>query len=140
MGFKSVLGVTNAPEFFSRSGSFRFDRAKAASLIRPTAPDAGRYPVLRLPEAIDPWPEMATDPVLRSLMGWAVNIVRLPLKQGAYEALNRQIGEFPSEFLLFVGHVSELVLRTAEQEAPRTISLRGEDGHFILGDGGNETR
>ena len=35
LGFKSVLGVTNAPEFFSRSGSFRFDRAKAASLIRP---------------------------------------------------------------------------------------------------------
>ena len=140
LGFKSVLGVTDAPEFFSRSGSFRFDRAKAANLIQPTAPDAGRYPVLRLPEAIDPWPETATDPVLRSLMGWAVNIVRLPLKQGAYEALSRQIGEFPSEFLLFVGHVSELVLRTAEQEAPRTISLRGEDGHFILGDGGNETR
>ena len=140
LGFKSVLGVTDAPEFFSRSGSFRFDREKAASLIRPIAPDAGRYPVLRLPEAIDPWPEMVTDPVLRSLMGWAVNIVRLPLKQGAYEALHRQIGEFPSEFLLFVGHVSELVLHTAEQEVPRTISLRGEDSHYILlGDGGSET-
>ena len=139
LGFKSVLGVTDAPEFFSRSGSFRFDGEKAASLIRPIAPDAGRYPVLRLPEAIDPWPEMVTDPILRSLMGWAVNIVRLPLKRGAYEALHRQIGEFPSEFLLFVGHVSELVLHTAEREVPRTIGLRGEDSHFILGDGGNET-
>ena len=139
LGFKSVLGVTDAPEFFSRSGSFRFDRAKAASLIRPIA-DAGRYPVLRLPEAIDPWPEMVTDPLLRSLMGWAVNIVRLPLKEGAYEALHRQIGEFPPEFLLFVGHVSELVLQTAEQESPRIISLRNEDSHFVLGDSGNETR
>ena len=73
-------------------------------------------------------------------MGWAVNIVRLPLKQGTYEALHRQIAEFPSEFLLFVGHVSQLILQTEEQEAPRTISLRGEDGHLILGDGGNETR
>ena len=49
LGFKSVLGVTDVPEFFSRSGSFRFDRERAASLIRPIAPDAGRYPVLRLP-------------------------------------------------------------------------------------------
>ena len=47
LGFKSVLGVTDTPEFFSRSGSFRFDRERAASLIRPIAPDAGRYPVLR---------------------------------------------------------------------------------------------
>ena len=38
LGFKSVLGVTDTPEFFSRSGSFRFDRTKAANQIyRPSA-------------------------------------------------------------------------------------------------------
>ena len=140
LGFKSVLGVTDAPEFFSRSGAFRFDREEAARLIRPIAPHAERYPVLRLPEAIDPWPEMEADPILRSLMGWAVNIVRLPLKPGASEALGQQIRDFPAEFLLFVEHVSQLVLQTDEQEAARTISLRREDGHHILDDGGNETR
>ena len=58
LGFKSVLGVTDTPEFFSQGrGRFRFDRAKAAHLIQPVAPDAVRYPVLRLPQAIDPWPE-----------------------------------------------------------------------------------
>ena len=30
LGFKSVLGVTDSPEFFSKSGSFQFDRAKSA--------------------------------------------------------------------------------------------------------------
>ena len=28
MGFKSVLGITDTPEFFSRSGSIRFDGNK----------------------------------------------------------------------------------------------------------------
>ena len=64
LGFKSVLGVTDTPEFFSRSGSFRFDRKKAASLIERIAPNAMRYPVLRLPEAVDPWPLMESDPIL----------------------------------------------------------------------------
>lgn len=36
LGFKSVLGVTDTPEFFSRSGSFRFDRASAAVMSRQT--------------------------------------------------------------------------------------------------------
>ena len=29
LGFKAVLGVSDAPGFFSRSGSFRFDRARS---------------------------------------------------------------------------------------------------------------
>ncbi len=140
LGFKSVLGVTDTPEFFSRSGSFRFDRAKAFELIRPIAQKAERYPVLRLPETFDPWPKMESDQILRELMGWAVNIVRLPLKPGAYEALGSQIRDFPSEFLLFVEHVSELVLQDDNQGDVRTFSLRREDNLFILDDGSGTTR
>ena len=91
LGFKSVLGVTDDPDFFSRSGSFRFNREKASELIRRIAPNAESYPVLRLPEAIEPLPKMEADPILRELMDWAVNIVRLPLKRGTHEALGRQI-------------------------------------------------
>ncbi len=140
LGFKSVLGVTDAPDFFSRSGSFRFDRGKASELIRPIAPEAERYPVLRLPEAIDPWPERESDPILLELMGWAVNIVRLPLRPGASEALGLQIKDFPPEFLLFVDHVSQLTLRNDDHEDTRTFSLRREDGLFVLDDGGGVTR
>ena len=122
LGFKSVLGVTDTPEFFSRSGSFRFDREKAASLVKPIAPDAERYPVLRLPEAIDPDSAMMGDPVLSELMDWASNIVRLPLKKGAYENLEQQIEDFPTEFLLFVEHVSELTLKNDDRGSARTFS------------------
>ena len=87
LGFKSVLGVTDQPEFFSRSGSFRFDRAKASELIQTVAPHLRRFPVLRLPEPFDPWPKMEDDPIVRKLMGWAVNIVRLPLKPRAHASL-----------------------------------------------------
>ena len=111
LGFKSVLSVTDAPEFFSRSGSFRLDREKAANLVKKIAPDAERYPVLRLPEAVDPDSEIESDPILRGLMDWASNIVRLPLKKGARENLERQMEDFPAEFLLFVEHVSELTLQ-----------------------------
>ena len=140
LGFKSVLGVTDAPEFFSRSGSFRFDREKAAEKIRSIAPEANRFPVLRLPEAINPWPEMEEDPVLRDLMCWAVNIVRLPLKADSHDDLDTQIKNFPAEFLLFVEHVKQLVLLTEQQEAARTITLSNDDGYWVLDDSGVRSR
>ena len=140
LGFKSVLGVTDAPDFFSRSGSFRFNREKASELIRRIAPNAERYPVLRLPEAIEPLPRMEADPILRELMDWAANIVRLPLKRGTHEALGRQIRDFPPEFLLFVGHVPKLVLQTDDQDAARIVTLDIEGHQRFLDDGGDRTR
>ena len=82
LGFKSVLGVSDEPEFFSRSGSFRFDPAGSRDRIRAGVPGTEhaaflRFPVLRLPEPIEPSECAAGDDVLRDLMGWAVNIVRL---------------------------------------------------------------
>ena len=53
LGFKSVLGVTDTPEFYSRSASFRFDKTRAVERIAKVV-RADRYPVLRLPEPIDP--------------------------------------------------------------------------------------
>ena len=39
LGFKSVLGVSNAPEFFSRSGSFRFDSDRSRKRIQEVVPE-----------------------------------------------------------------------------------------------------
>lgn len=50
------------------------------------------------------------------MMSWATNIVRLPLKQGTYEALEKQMEEFPAEFPLLSKHVSRLVLQTDTRE------------------------
>ena len=140
LGFKSVLGITDTPEFISRSGSFRFDRASAAELITEIVPDAERFPVLRLPKAFNPYAELATEPILTELRDWATNIVRLPLKSGVYQSLSRQVSEFPAEFLLFARHVAQLVLQTDDQEVARTIDLSSGDGLYFLRDGEDTTR
>ena len=139
LGFKSVLGVTDTPEFFSRSGSFRFDRTKAASRIQAIGLTAERYPVLRLPEAVDPRQAMKADPILHDLMAWAVNIVRLRLKLYAHQDIANQIENFPSEFLLFVEHVSELQLLNDEHGSTREFSLNRRGGKLMLEDGAPET-
>ena len=140
LGFKSVLGVTDTPEFFSTSGSFRFDRERSTGLLRSIAPDIERFPVLRLADPIDPWPEMEGDPNLREMAYWAKNIVRLPLKPSGHHTLTNQMADFPAEFLLFVNHVGRLVLETNQQEAARVVSLTYADDHWILDDAGYKTR
>ena len=140
LGFKSVLGVTDRPEFFSRSGSFRFDRKRSLEIIGSVVSDIQRYPVLRLPEAIDPWSEGESDPVLGQMMGWASNVVRLPLFPGSDRLMEQQMRDFPPEFLLFVEHVSQLVLQDTESDEPRILALAREGDEFLLDDGTRPSR
>ena len=137
LGFKSVLKVTDTPEFFSRSGSFRFDRKHTANRIAEVA-SAKRYPVLRLAEPIDPHRERDADEDLHELMSWATNIVRLPLKAGAREDLAQQIEGFPPEFLLFVDHVRYLTLE--DGECSRNFMLRNRNGELHLDTGERTAR
>ena len=134
LGFKSVLAVTDAPEFYSRPGSFRFDKTRAAERIARVA-HAERYPVLRLPEPIDPYKERDTDEELRELMSWATNIVRLPLKPGAHDDLARQIRDFPPEFLLFVDHVRYLTLEDGDLSRDFILQERHGELHLDTGEG-----
>ena len=139
LGFKSVLGVSDSPEFFSRSGSFRFGRATAAERVRAFVPDARHIPALRLPVSIDPEPETAADAIFRGLMTWANNIVRLPLKPDALSTLLEQLRRFPAEFLLFVPHVETLRLVVDGDVRAKTIECLWEEGdsssECLLGDG-----
>ena len=135
MGLKSVLGVTDAPEFYSRSGSVRFDRARAAERIGRHV-TAERYPTLRLPAPIDAETEAAGDDDLRELMSWATNVVRLPLAKRAFKDLATQVKEFPPEFLLFVPHVRYLTLE-CDGEASREFTLH-HDGRELRLDTGRD--
>ena len=134
LGFKSVLGVTDAPEFFSRAGSFRFDRQRARERIREVAPDAERCPVLRVADSVDPHEARDQDPILQGLMDWATNIVRLPLKQGVADDLRRQLRDFPSEFLLFVEHVRQLHIGDGSA-LERVLELEGAGEDYRLVEG-----
>lgn len=135
LGFKSVLGVTETPEFFSRSGSFRFDRHHSKERIQKVVPHAKHYPALRLADPIDPSESRDKDPILHELMCWATNIVRLPLKPKAHDDLVRQMKEFKQAFLLFVKHVSQLTLKDDLSDLDRNLEVQKVDGLYLLGDG-----
>ena len=126
LGFKSVLGVTRAPEFYSRSGSFRFDARYAAERIAKVA-SAARYPILRLPLPVDVDEAAQNDENLYELTTWATNIVRLPLQPGARESLAEQMQGFPAEFLLFVDHVRYLTLESGGVSRDLSLDKRGSE-------------
>ena len=140
LGFKSVLGVSDAPEFFSRTGSFRFDPDRARGRIGRVVPMADTFPTLRLPEPIDPKQCRDGDPTLAELMEWANNIVRLPLRGGALQRLQNQIRRFPGEFLLFVDHLRSLTLRDRPNGLSRRFSVRRRKGVHALSHSGGQTR
>lgn len=141
LGFKAVLGVSDEPEFYSCSGSFRFQRSRSSEQIRAVVPNdeapAG-FPVLRLPEPIDPLAGVESDPVLGDLMEWASNIVRLPLRRRAFVDLEQQLVSFPAEFILFVPHVQSLTL-TVDDGPPRRHVKLDRDGDDLILDDGNHT-
>ncbi|MQY15795.1 ATP-dependent RNA helicase SrmB [Streptomyces sp. RB5] len=139
VGVKSVLVVTDTPQFFSRTGSFGFDRAWSFEQIKAVPGVAGRYgedfdaPVLRMARPLDEAAERAGDPVLDELLGWATTVVRLPLLPGADRRLGRDMHggrfegqtevreEFPIGFQLFSPHVAKVVL---EDRRPRPVNRR----------------
>ncbi|WP_405967316.1 DEAD/DEAH box helicase [Streptomyces sp. NBC_00015] len=128
VGVKSVLVVTDAPEFFSSTGSFGFDRAWSYEQIQNVPGVAARYgpkfdaPVLRMARPLDAHAERATDPVLDELLAWATTVVRLPLLPKADRRLGLDMhggrakehgeprDEFPVGFQLFSPHVAKVVL------------------------------
>lgn len=139
VGVKSVLVVTDAPEFFSRTGSFGFDRSWSYEQIKSVPGVVQRYgpkfeaPVLRMARPLDVCAERAADPVLDELLTWATTVVRLPLLPNADDRLGRDMhgsrakdhgehrDEFPVGFQLFSPHVAKVVL---EDRRPRPVARR----------------
>ncbi|MFJ8669066.1 DEAD/DEAH box helicase [Streptomyces sp. NPDC093600] len=136
VGVKSVLVVTDTPQFFSRDGSFGFDREWAHAQIRAVPGVTARLgeefeaPVLRMARPLNEAAERAADPVLDELLSWATTVVRLPLLDGAAERLGQDMHggpttggreEFPVGFQLFSPHVGKVIL---EDRRPRPVVRR----------------
>lgn len=137
LGFKSVLGVSMQPAFFSRTGSFGFDAADAEARIRAVVPSAERMPTLRVANPLHPDVEASRDPVLAELMEWATTVVRLPRTVDDTSWLREDLAVFPSEFLLFSSHVSTLRLDDRTTSTLREIRLRRKGKNFRLEDDSN---
>ncbi|MFB8115492.1 DEAD/DEAH box helicase [Streptomyces sp. NPDC055962] len=127
VGVKSVLVVTDAPQFFSETGSFGFDREwslrkiRSVPGVREQLGERFEAPVLRMARPLDSAVERAEDPILDELLGWATTVVRLRLLPGAAAklALDMHGGrtaagaareEFPLGFQLLSPHVAKVVL------------------------------
>ncbi|MFG2477156.1 DEAD/DEAH box helicase [Streptomyces fagopyri] len=138
VGVKSVLVVTDTPQFFSSSGSFGFDRdwafekIRAVPGVRELLGERFEAPVLRMARPLDQEAERAQDPVLDELLRWATTVVRLPLLDGTAGrlALDMHGGrttagsareEFPLGFQLLSPHVARVVL---EDRRPRPAVRR----------------
>lgn len=133
LGFKSVLGVTNSPEFFCKTVSFGFSAALAAKTISQVVPTATQFPTLRLADLMDSATSAEADQNLRELMGWATTVVRLERNVGDSAWLHDNIASFPGEFLLFCSHVGSLVLEDRTRSVLRTIEVeRSEDQHLLV--------
>lgn len=133
VGFKSVLAVTDTPEFFSRSGSFRFDPQRSEDLIAErVGVRNNRAPRLRLAFPLDAREAADTDHVLRSMMTWATTVVRLPRNLGTTtDWLSEDLEQFPAEFALFSPHVKQLRLRDHSRSIDRTVSAKKSKGGLI---------
>jgi len=137
LGFKSVLGITDRPEFYSRTGSFAFDADWASELIQRIVPVADRYPVLRIAQVVNPVDAAAKDPILREFMSWATSVIKLPRDPTESAWLSEDLRNFPREFLLFSSHVGELVLedQTMTPGVRRELHVHREHGRLQLVEG-----
>ncbi|WP_460301744.1 DEAD/DEAH box helicase [Actinocorallia aurea] len=137
VGVKSVLSVTDTPEFFSREDgrSFGFDREWSAEQIKSVRPSADLtdIPVLRMAQPLHRERAVAADDVLAELLGWATTVVRLPLKKGVSTRLGRDLITFPPEFLLFSPHVGEVALQDRRDGMARSLTrtLNGDEHTLI---------
>ncbi|WP_250032193.1 DEAD/DEAH box helicase [Paractinoplanes maris] len=143
VGVKSVLSVSDAPEFFSATGSFGFDKEWAERMVRAVVPDAAEVPVLRMGRPLEPVAAVAADPLLGELLAWAVTVVRLPLLPGTAPRLSNDLRNFPAEFQLFSPHVGSIYLedRTGVRDFRRELYVRSERNLYTLqtvGGGGKD--
>ncbi len=138
LGFKSVLGATRKPRFYSRTASFAFDADAAERQIREVVGNRQQYPVLRLATPLVPEADGTDDPALAAMMEWATTIVKLPL-EGDTAWLQEDLDSFPAEFLLFSPHVGTLTLDNRVTGVRRTITLEADEADLKLSDGVDES-
>lgn len=115
LGFKSILGITDHPQIFSRSVSFEFNAPDTAELFAGLPNEGGRLPLLRIPTLTDPVRAAAEDPNLAELFSWATTVVKLPLTREG-DRLREELLDFDVEALLFFKPLERL--RITVQESP----------------------
>ena len=115
LGFKSILGITDHPQIYSRSVSFEFNAPDTAELFAGIPNEGGRLPLLRIPTLADPVVAAREDRNLAELFSWATTVVKLPLTREG-DRLRNELLDFNVEALLFFKPLERL--RITVQESP----------------------
>lgn len=123
VGVKSVLSVSDSPEFYSSTGCFGFDKEWSTARVRAVSPAAQEIPVLRMARPLDRDRAVGQDPVLAELLRWATTVVRLPLHASRVGELADDLLKFPVEFCLFSPHVGTVTLEDRRSGKPVTRQL-----------------
>lgn len=113
LGFKSILGITDNPQIFSRTVSFEFNAPDTAELFAGIPNEGGRLPLLRIPTLADPARAAREDSNLAELMSWATTVVKLPLTREG-DRLRKELLEFDAEALLFFKPLDRLRISVQE--------------------------
>ncbi|MGW9183830.1 sacsin N-terminal ATP-binding-like domain-containing protein [Agromyces sp. NPDC055661] len=133
LGFKSVLGVSDRPQIFSRSVSFEFNAPETAELFGGMAAPDGRVPLMRVPSIIDVDAARADDPHLAEMLTWASTVVKLPLmRDGA--RLRTELREFKTQSLLFMKSVSRLNIVLTDKDGAPIPAAHRRDGDLTSGE------
>jgi superfamily II DNA or RNA helicase len=138
VGFRSLLALANEASFFSRSGSFTFDRSRSRKRIKALVPDARETPAMNYAFPTDFEEVVTNDGAVEELSVWADSIVRVPLKKSKVESLEQALLEFPAEFLLFAGHITELRIKACGNH--RLVKASTEGGITTIREGRRSTR
>ncbi|MET8990635.1 DEAD/DEAH box helicase family protein [Nonomuraea wenchangensis] len=129
VGFKSVLSVSDQPQFFSRSGSFGWSARRARARILERVSTSGPTPVLRIAHLLDADRERTSDSTLDELMSWATTVVKLPVRAGRVaDLLSEQLREFPVVFAVFSPHAGRVILEDRRGEPYRKEIIVGGEG------------
>ncbi|RCG31638.1 ATP-dependent helicase [Sphaerisporangium album] len=129
VGFKSVLSVSDQPQFFSRTGSFGWSASRARDQILERIPVSGPTPVLRIAHLLDADQERMSDATLDELMSWAATVVKLPLRNGGVaDRLSEQLRNFPEVFAVFSPHAGRVILEDRRGEPYRREIIVGGEG------------
>ncbi|MCV7105314.1 DEAD/DEAH box helicase family protein [Mycolicibacterium chitae] len=143
LGFKSISGISDNPQIFSRSVSFEFSRSQSAECLSAELDRHYRpsdVPALRLAWTLDPAAEFRVDPILAELSTWATTVVKVPLKEGTASQLSQEIAEFDESFNLFAPHVRvlDLVDRVADVSRRFAAAKKGNRVTLTTQDGERE--
>lgn len=135
LGFKSVSGISDCPQIFSRSVSFEFNRDHTAeelseALGRHFEPE--EVPALRMAWTLNPQAEFRADPLLEEMGAWAATVVKVPLKHGVADPLSAEIAEFDESFVLFTPQVRALELVDRVRGVERSVKTAKKGNRITL--------